>query len=561
MKMTSISYNLCSSYILPLTTLLLFLTVRTNAASTTQRINHEGSTSSYNTHTYYSRHKPVSAKLSFLSSETGHRVGSNQHSQTMTRDGPILLQHVYGLEKLRRFNTERIPERVVHARGMAVMGHFTSSVNLKPLTASDIFSSPGKKTPVVVRFSTVIHGKHSPETLRDPRGFAIKFKSETDGNWDLVGNNLPVFFIRDHLKFPDLVHSLKPDPVTNVQDPNRFFDFFAALGGMATNMLTFLYSDLGIPRSYRFMDGNSVHAYKLVNSEGKVTYVKFRWIAQSGVQNLTRAEAAKIQAENFSHATMDMNEAIMRGNFPRWTLQVQKMDIDEVDGQEFYPLDATKVWPERDFPFMDVGVLELNELPPNFHMGSEQSAFDPGNFPPGRIEPSEDKLLQGRLVSYHESQTHRHGSNVFQYLPINRARSPIRNYNQDGVMAFEHAWSGSINYEPSMGESRLKGQLYEEDRSFLYSRRRWCGATVQRSIEKTMDFAQAGELFRSFSKKDRDNLIGNIVADLMKVRSKKIRNTMCSHFYKAEPEYGRRVCEGVRCNINVCMKMAARLRD
>lgn len=211
-----------------------------------------------------------------------------------------------------------------------------------------------------MRFSTVIHGKHSPETLRDPRGFAIKFKSETDGNWDLVGNNLPVFFIRDHLKFPDLVHSLKPDPVTNVQDPNRFFDFFAALGGMATNMLTFLYSDLGIPRFYRFMEGNSVHAYKLVTSDKKVTCVKFRWIPENGVQNLTRAQAWQIQSKDFIHATVDMNEAIMRGDFPRWTLQVQKMSIDEVEAQEFYPLDATKLWPERDFPFMDVGVLELN---------------------------------------------------------------------------------------------------------------------------------------------------------------------------------------------------------
>lgn len=492
----------------------------------------------------------------YLTGETGHRVGSNQHSQSFSRNGPILLQDIYALEKLRRFNTERIPERVVHARGAGAHGVFRSAGDFSHLTAAHFLSSPNIETEIFVRFSTVIHGKHSPETMRDPRGFAIKFKTARDGNWDLVGNNLPVFFIRDHIKFPDMVHSLKPDPVTNVQDPNRFFDFFSALGGMATNMLTFVYSDLGIPKNYRTMDGNSVHAYKMVNKHGKVRYVKFRWFSRQGVQNLTAEEAAKIQAVDISHATSDLYKAIRTGNFPKWDLKVQTMLPNQLDDFEFDPLDATKSWPEDQFPFMHLGTFELNCVPENFHLTSEQSAFDPGNFLPGMIEPSEDKLLQGRLISYHESQTHRHRSNVFQWLPVNRAKTPLRNYNQDGVMVMEHAWKGSINYEPSNDRN-----AYKEDSRYRYSSRKICGKYEQRSIKKTLNFRQAGETYRSFTKKDRDNLVKNLAADLGLVKSKKILNTMCAHFYKADSEYGAKLARAVHCDMRRVRKIADRLQE
>lgn len=492
----------------------------------------------------------VAAAQPYLTGETGRRIGSNQHSQSATLNGPLTVQDVAVWEKLRRFNTERIPERVVHARGAAATGKFTSSVDLSKLTRSSIFSGPGRMTDVVVRFSTVIHGKHSPETLRDPRGFAIKFKS-ADGNWDLVGNNLPVFFIRDHIKFPDMVHSLKPDPVTNIQDPNRFFDFFAAMGGMATNMLTYLYSDLGIPKSYRFMQGNSVHAYKLVNATGHVTYAKFRWFPVQGEANLTRAEAAAIQANDFNHATRDLVDAIGNGDFPQWDLRVQTMSPADLTKQEFNALDATKIWPEKRFPFMSLGTLELNAIPGNFHTGSEQSAFCPANFINGAIEPSEDRLLQGRLISYHESQVHRHGSPLFQHLPINAAAVPVRNYNQDGVMVREQTFNGSVNYEPSVGTD-----TYKEDESALLSTRRLCGATVQESIKKTLNFQQAGILWRSFSDMDKTNLIGNLAADLGMVKSQTVRNMMCSHFFKADQFYGRRIAKAVGCNVPDVMKLA-----
>lgn len=492
----------------------------------------------------------------YLTGETGHHVGTNQHSQTATSTGGILLQDIYTLEKLRRFNTERIAERVVHARGAGAHGFFRSSRDLSQLTSAHFLSAAGISTEIFVRFSTVIHGKHSPETLRDPRGFAIKFKTERDGNFDMVGNNLPVFFIRDHIKFPDMVHSLKPDPITNIQDPNRFFDFFSAIGGQATHMLTYLYSDLGIPKSYRFMDGNSVHAFKLVNAQGRVRYAKFRWFTQQGVRNLTVQEAMQVQGKDFSHATRDLYDAIRKGDFPMWKLAIQVMEPSQLDEFDFNPLDATKEWPLDKFPFMEIGSFVLNRVPDNFHLSSEQSSFDPGNFLPGAIEPSEDRLLQGRLISYHETQTHRHRSNVFQWLPINRAKSPIKNYNQDGVMVMEHAWKGSVNYEPSNDPN-----AYKEHKRWLYSTTKICGKYEQKGIEKTLNFKQAGQLFRRFSPKDRMNLVMNLAGDLGVVKSQFVRDTMCSHFYKADKMYGEMVVAKTGCVMSTVKKLATMLVD
>lgn len=457
---------------------------------------------------------------------------------------------------MRRFNTERIPERVVHARGVGAHGVFRSTRDLSHLTAAHFLSAPGISTEVFVRFSIVIHSKHSPETLRDVRGFAIKFNTKRDGIWDMVGNNLPVFFIRDQIKFPDLIHSLKPDPITNIQDPNRFFDFFSALGGQATHMLTYLYSDLGIPKTYRFMNGNSVHAYKLVNAAGKVRYAKFRWFTQQGVRNLTAAEAVQVQGKDFNHATRDLYNAIKRGDMPRWKLAIQVMEPSQLGNFDFDPLDATKNWPEDEFPFVEIGEFVVNRVPDNYFLTSEQVAFDPGNFLPGAIEPSEDRLLQGRFTSYHESQTHRHGSNVFQWLPINRAKAPINNYNQDGVMVREHAWRGSVNYEPSNDP-----RAYREDKRFLYSTRRICGMYQQEEIKKTLTFRQAGETFRSFSSRDQEHLVMNLASDLGSVRSQFVRDTMCSHFYKADKTFGSRVAEKVNCNIRTMKMMAEKLQE
>eukprot|EP00737_Agarophyton_chilense_P001412 gb/GEZJ01001587.1/.p1 GENE.gb/GEZJ01001587.1/~~gb/GEZJ01001587.1/.p1 ORF type:complete len:531 (+),score=57.33 gb/GEZJ01001587.1/:480-2072(+) len=489
-----------------------------------------------------------------LTGETGRRAGSNEHSQAATARGPLLLQDVYTLEKLRRFNHERIAERVVHARGAGAHGVFRATRPLAHLTAARLFE-PGTRTEVFVRFSTVIHGRGSPETLRDPRGFAVKFKTD-DGNWDLVGNNLPVFFIRDHIKFPDMVHALKPHPVTNAQDPNRFFDFFAALGGQATHMLTHLYSDAGIPASYRFMNGHSVHAFKFVNATRHVTYVKFKWISAQGVRNLSLADAARTQATDFSHATADLYAAIRRGELPEWELAIQTLAPGRLHDFDFDPLDATKDWPEHLFPLTVVGRLTLTRVPDNFFLFSEQSAFDPGNFLPAAIEPSEDRLLQGRLLSYHESQTHRLGSNNFHQLPVNRPATPVRTYNQEGVMAYSHAWNGSVNYEPSTQRG-----TYAADATYLYSSAALCGATVQTPITKTANFAQAGDTFRRFSARDREALVENMAADLTKVRSRVVRHMVCAHLFKADERYGAAVAAAARCDMRDVRRRAAELRN
>lgn len=491
-----------------------------------------------------------------LTSDTGHAIGSNQHSQSFMPSGPLLLQDASTLMKLRRFNTERIPERVVHGRGIGIHGVFTSAKNHSELCAAAFLGGKGIETEVFVRFSTVIHGKDSPESLRDPRGFAIKFKSEKDGIWDLTGNNLPVFFIRDHIKFPDMVHSLKPDPITNVQEPRRFFDFFASMGGMATHMLTYLYSDLGIPKNYRSMDGHGVHAYKMVNATKHIKYVKFGWFSRQGVKNLTVDEAMKVQSMDFSHASRDLYAAVEKGDIPEWDLKVQIMDPEQLDDFMFDPLDATKEWPEDQFPFKPLGRLRLDRIPTNFHLFSEQSAFCPGNFLPGMIEPSEDKLLQGRLISYHETQVHRLGSSGFMSLPVNRPKGKVFNYNQNGVMTWAHNWEGSVNYEPSIEKGN-----YKEDARREMSTMKMCGSYTQQSIKKELNFKQAGERYRRFDEAQRTNLVKNLAGDLKKVESQKVRDIMCSHFYKADEEYGRRVGEMVNCDMDKMMQMAESLKD
>ncbi len=482
----------------------------------------------------------------FITGSTGRRTGTNQNSQTATATGGILLQDVYALEKLRHFNLERIPERVVHSRGVGAMGVFTSTVDFSRFTQARFLHGRNRKTEIFVRFSTVGNSKGSPETLRDPRGFSIKFRT-VDGNFDLVGNNLPVFFIRDHIKFPDLVHATKPDPITNLPDPNRAFDFFSALGGMSTHMLTYLYSDLGIPKSYRFMEGNSVHAYKLVN-RGKFTYAKFRWFPEQGVRNLTAAEAAEIQSTDFNHATRDLVEAIRMRRFPKWRLGVQLLDPKDLNSFDFDALDATKEWPAS-IPFQTLGYFTLNKLPPNFFSFTEQVAYSPGNFLAGALEPSEDRLLQGRLISYHESQSHRLGSSNVVQLPVNRPIAPVNNYNQDGVLNMGNAFQGSVNYEPS------------NDPTSFMSRLPICGTYQQLPIKKTLNFVQAGELYNRFDESQQTNVINNLAADLGAVRSQKVRCTMCAHFLRADGEFGTRISSAVNCPIALVRRIERALTE
>lgn len=489
----------------------------------------------------------ANAQAAQLTRDNGAPVGDNQNSQTAGPTGPVLLQDVQLIQKLQRFSRERVPERVVHARGTGAHGEFVVTGDISQFTKARVFA-PGTTTPVFVRFSTVVHGNHSPETLRDPRGFATKFYT-SEGNWDLVGNNLPVFFIRDAIKFPDMVHSLKPSPDSNLQEPERFFDFFSHIPE-ATHMLTRLYSDLGIPKSYRHMNGSSVHAYKFVNAAGEISYVKFQWKSLQGEKNLTLDEAAKIQGQDFNHATHDLIEAIKRKDYPQWDLYVQLLKPAELGKFDFNPLDPTKVWPG--VAEVKVGRLTLNRNPANVFQETEQSAFAPGNLVPG-IEPSEDRLLQGRIFSYNDTQMYRVGANAFQ-LPINAPKVAVNSNNQDGALN-SGARTGAVNYEPSRLEPKPQNPA---NRS---SNLPFAGTTQQAGIQKTLNFRQAGEFYRSLSKEGRANLVRNLAADLGRVTHAETRDIMLSHFYKADADYGQAITAAVKGDLATVKRRAAALTE
>lgn len=475
----------------------------------------------------------LKAQNSQLKTNSGVPVGDNQNSQTVGSNGPVLLQDIHLIEKLASFDRERIPERVVHARGTGAFGEFIADDNFSAFTKANLFSAKGKVTPMAVRFSTVIHGTGSPETLRDPRGFALKFYTE-EGNYDIVGNNLPVFFIRDAMKFPDMVHSLKPSPVTNKQDPNRIFDFFSHIPE-ATNMFTYLYSDTGIPATYRNMNGSSVHAFKWVNTKGEVTYVKYTWKTLQGEKNLTVKEAEIQQGKDFQHATNDLYNSIVKGDNPKWELYVQMIKEADIDSFDFSPLDATKNWPVAKIPLVKVGAFTLNRNAKNYFEEIEELAFAPSDLVSG-IEPSEDRLLQGRLFSYFDTQRYRLGVN-FQKIPVNAPRnSPANNYNQNGA-ADNAVVTSDVNYQPS-----VEAKTLVDDNTFKLAKTAYSNAAIsQKKIEKTNDFAQAGELYRSYTKEMQDNLISNMVGDLGQVRNKEVQKKMITHFYLADREYGMRL--------------------
>jgi catalase len=383
-----------------------------------------------------------------LTNDNGAPVGDVRSSQTAGENGPVLLQDWNLVQRLARFDRERIPERVVHARGTGAFGTFETTNEQSALTRAKLFGKVGAKVPVAVRFSSVIHPSGSPESLRDPRGFAVKFYT-SEGTYDLVGNNLPVFFIRDAIQFPDMVHSLKPSPATNKQDPNRVFAFMSD-NPQSTHMLTQLYSDLGTPASYRTMDGNGVHAFVWVNDKGERTYVRYRWRSQQGVRNLSASEAAGAGAQDFQYMTTDLYSAIGRHDFPKWDLYVQAVAESAIGSFAFNPLDATKSWPESQVALQKVGTMTLDRLPTNYFEEVEQLAFSPGVMVPG-IEPSEDRLLQGRLFSYADTQRYRLGANYLD-IAVNRPRVPVANFAQDG--SFSSKGLGDVNYSAPRSSRR-----------------------------------------------------------------------------------------------------------
>ena len=478
-----------------------------------------------------------------LTTRQGHPVHDNQNQRTVGERGPATLENYHFLEKISHFDRERIPERVVHARGFVAHGHFDAygTIGGEPashFTRAKLFQERGQRTPVVVRFSTVIGGRDSSEVARDPRGFAVKFKTE-DGNWDLVGNNLPVFFIRDAIKFPDVIHSLKPDPVTFRQEPNRIFDFMS-MTPESMHMLTWLFSPRGIPKSYRHMDGFGVNTYRMVNAAGEGVLVKYHWKTQQGIESLTQAQANEIQATELGSASKDAHEAIERGEHPRWELCVQIMSDDEHPELDFDPLDDTKVWPEDEFPLLPVGMMTLDRNVSNVFAENEQIAFGTGVLVDG-LDFSDDKMLVGRTFSYSDTQRYRVGPNYLQ-LPINQPLAPPSTNLRDGQMAYHVDGTGEnphVNYEPSstggLAEAPRSGPDYEPEVS---------GRLTRSTIPRTNDYGQAGERYRTMPDWERDDLVLNLV-DLLGQCEPQIQERMAEHFARCDSELGRRIAGGL----------------
>lgn len=468
----------------------------------------------------------------------GMPVDDDQNSITAGDAGPVLMQDVHLVGKLAHFDRERIPERVVHAKGAGAYGYFEVTKEMSKYTRARFLASAGKRTEVFVRFSTVGGEKGSADAERDPRGFAVKFYTE-EGNYDMVGNNTPVFFIRDPLKFPDFIHTQKRNPATNLKDPDMFWDFLS-LTPESIHQVTILFSDRGTPKNYRHMNGYSSHTFKWYNAKGEYFWVKYHFKTEQGIQNLTAAEAEIMKGKDPDHATRDLFETIKRGEYPAWRVEIQIMTPEQAAKYRFNPFDVTKVWPHADVPLITIGRMVLNRNPENYFAEVEQSAFSPANFVPG-IAASPDKMLQGRLFSYHDTHRHRLGAN-YHLLPVNASKAAsMNNYQRDGAMRFDNNGGGSPNYYPNSLGGPEPDALAAEPPFDVAGK-----AARQKYTHPNDDFVQAGDLYRkAMTDADREHLIGNIVGHLGGAQ-KRIQLRQAALFYKADPDYGRRVTKGLK---------------
>jgi catalase len=473
-----------------------------------------------------------------LTTESGAPVADNQNSQTAGPGGPVLLQDQHLVEKLARFNRERIPERVVHARGSGAYGYFEVAHDMSAYTKAKVFNGTGTRSETFVRFSTVAGGRGAPEAVRDPRGFAVKFYT-LDGNYDLVGNNTPIFFIRDPLKFPDFIHSQKPDPFTNRQEPENVWDFFSH-SPEATHMFTWLFGDRGIPANYRQMDGFGSHTFSWTNARGEQFYVKYHFKTDQGIATLTTEDAGSLAGANPESHNSDLLEAIERRDCPSWTLKVQIMPVADADNYGVNPFDLTKVWPYADYPLIEVGKLVLDRNADNYFSDVEQAAFDPGNFVPG-IGPSPDKMLQGRLFAYGDAHRYRLGINHTR-IPVNAPHAAkADNYGRDGAMRVDDNGARSKNYEPNS----FDGPVQTNEPHYGGLPVAGVSGTYQWDKRETNDFEQAGALYRLIDEAAKQRLVGNIADGLAQVNHREIVDRSVSYFRNADPDYGERIARAI----------------
>ena len=475
-------------------------------------------------------------KKETLTTASGSPIADNQNSLTAGPRGPILVQDWQLFEKHAHFNRERIPERVVHAKGSAAYGTLTITNDITRYSKAKVFSQVGKKPECFLRFSTVAGERGAADAERDVRGFAIKFYTE-EGNWDMVGNNTPVFFVRDPYKFPDFIRTQKRDPKTNMRSPTAMWDFWS-LSPESLHQVTILFSDRGLPKSYRHVHGFGSHTYSFINAKNERFWVKFHFKTMQGIQNLTDSEAAKLVGDDRETHQRDLFEAIERKEFPKWRFCIQVMPETDAEKTPYNPFDLTKVWPHKDYPLIDVGIMELNRNPENYFAEVEQAAFEPSNIVPG-ISFSPDKMLQFRVFAYADAHRYRLGSTNYADLPVNKPRCPVHHYHRDGFMRFDGNYGGAVNYEPNSPGGPV------EDPSVKEPPLKISGDADRYDHRKgNDDYTQAGNLFRLMNADQKRQLIQNLVS-AMKTVPKEIQERQVAHFAKADPAYGEGVARGL----------------
>lgn len=477
-------------------------------------------------------------KEPITTTDSGIPAASDEHSLSVGPNGPILLQDHYLIQKMAQFNRERVPERVVHAKGGGAHGFFEVTADVTQYTKAAFLNKVGKQTPVFLRFSTVAGELGSADTARDPRGFAIKFYTE-QGNYDLVGNNTPIFFIRDPQKFSDFIHSQKRLPVTNLRDNNMQWDFWT-LSPESAHQVTFLFSDRGTPRTWRNMNGYGSHTFMWINAAGEKFWVKYHFKTDQGIANFTAAEAAAMASDDPDLHIRDLFTAIERGDHPSWTLEMQIMPFAEAASYRFNPFDLTKVWPHTDYPPIKIGRLVLNRNPENYFAEVEQAAFEPANMVPG-IGSSPDKMLLGRLFSYPDTHRYRIGTNYLQ-LPINQPRSGVHSYNKDGSMRYRHSGTQPVYAPNTLGGPHADPQL--EEPGWAVS-----GEIVRSAYElhaEDDDFGQPRALWTNvLSETDRAHLVGNLVGHIKAGVSPDIVTRVLEYWRSVHPDLGDGIARGL----------------
>lgn len=474
-----------------------------------------------------------------LSTEAGQPFADNQHTQTAGARGPVLIQDYDMLEKIAHFDRERIPERVVHAKGAGATGVFELEEDMSKYTKADLFSGVGKKTPIMMRISQVAGEKGYPDTVRDVRGFSVRFYTQ-EGNYDIVGNNTPVFFVNDPLKFPDFIHSQKRDPQTNRRTQDMQWDFWSH-SPESLHQVTYLMGDRGLPASYRTMNGYGSHTFKWVNENGEQFWIKYHMMSDQGVKNISADLADKLAAENTDYLQDDLFDAIDKGDFPSWTMYVQIIPFEEGLNYKWDIFDVTKVVSHKDYPLVKVGKFTLNKNPENYFTDVEEAAVSPANFVPG-IEPSPDKLLQGRLFAYKDTQRYRLGAN-FEDLPVNKPLVEVHNYERDGAMKSDNQGS-EVNYEPNSFDGP------KEVPSASIKHYKVEGEAGNQAYSHNVDYTtQAGDLYRLMSDEEKNRLIETIKDNLGQVKKDEIKILEIKQFYGADKDYGRRVAKVLNIDI------------